>query len=204
MTITNWKRLFRKKPNYPKDAKHTISYAFTEGGVDFYQFEDIFSLPYLRGLTALQYYTEFDMRCDRSYLKAHTKKMDEIMSDSSGINIGQIALLNMQLKERMDWIIEPDLMYKLASVVFFRKQENPYIYEQAAADANMKLWKASKEAHDFFLQKPLTDLIPYLKDVDIDFPLYSEAVNQINLKHRSNVFTQNSKKEQTQTKESYS
>lgn len=162
----------------PFTAENRIIEAFTCGGITYYQFDDAFNMPNERALTALTYYEELRMRCTREFLVAHCDAINEILSDTKKINLPRLAILNQQLKERLDWIFEPDIAYKLASVVYFDKNENPYRYDMKYAQDKIKHWKKHRGINDFFLQKPLLDLIPFLKGSEVNLETYSEVIQK--------------------------
>ena len=164
-------------------SNHTIVPAFTIGGVEYFQFDDAFNLPYLRGLTTITYFREMQMNCDRELLLAHcdakeniSKKLLEAFNIQAGkMNLTKIfdlqkesIALDMQLKERVTMITDPDLIYKLASIVFFDKNESPYNYEHSYNLKKIEFWKKHKTMHDFFLSMPVQKLVPFLKTLPQD------------------------------------
>jgi len=181
--------LFKKLRQKARDAKsvfptseHVIEWAFNCGGIDYYQFSDVFSLPYERGLTAVAIYNELDMRCTRDYLLLHTSAIDAILS-SNEIDIFKIKQLNEQMKQRLMLITDVDLLYKLASVVFFDKNENPAIYESDYSSKKIEHWKKHRGTSDFFSQKPLMDLIPFLQNAEVDLSSFSALNKELNEIH---------------------
>lgn len=182
----NLKLFHRKQTSFPVSPRHKIKEAFTCDGIIFDQFDDIFNIPCYRGLTALAYYEEIRMRCTREYLLTHVARVKEILNSKS-IKLMDLMILERQLEERLNLIIEPDLVYKLASIVYFRRGDNPSIYEAKAAQENIALWKKHMDMNAFFLSQPLIELIPYLKECEIDFQAYSLAVQLINQRHLENL-----------------
>lgn len=168
---------------------HIIKEAFSCGGVTYYCFDDIYNQPYERALTALDFYEEFRMRTTYDFLKLHVQAFKDIMANPKTINVGEMALLNKQLEERLNWIVSPDLIYKLASVVFFDKNESPYVYDHKYGQEKIKHWKKHSEVNAFFLQTPIIKLHPFLKDCDIDFQAYSVVAKKMNAAHLENIIT---------------
>lgn len=168
---------------------HIIKEAFSCGGVTYYCFDDIYNQPYERALTALDFYEEFRMRTTYDFLKLHVQAFKDIMANPKTINVGEMALLNKQLEERLNWIVSPDLIYKLASVVFFDKNESPYVYDHKYGQEKIKHWKKHSEVNAFFLQTPIIKLHPFLKDCDIDFQAYSVVAKKMNMAHLENIIT---------------
>jgi len=188
------KDLFRKIFTRRKDVKklfpnnkHLIEYAFSVAGVDYYCFNDVFHTPYERGLLALPIYEETRMKCSREYLQKHVEAMRKLLHEPK-IDIFKINQLNEQMNERLSLALDVDLLYKLASVVYFDKNENPYVYEAEYCKKKIEHWKAHKGVADFFLQAPIQELMPFLKsqnfDLDAYFPL-NEKLNRIHLENLS-------------------
>lgn len=183
------KQLFKKDLIVKEDV--ALKYVFTAGGEDYYELENIFNLPYQRALEAISIYEENRMKITYEYLKAHTKALDNIFAlQRFGIKeFNRMHQLNEQMKERLDFIVDTDLVYKLASVVYFTKHENPYIYDGKVAADKIKNWKATVGMDDFFLSKPIINLLPYLKDCDMNFQVYSAVVSQTTQKHLENILS---------------
>lgn len=160
--------------------KYRIEYAFTSGGRKYYRFADISNLPYERGLMAADVYNELEMRCDRDFLIKFVDTMEDLLHQQR-IDIFTINKLNEILKHRLQMTTHVDLLYKLASVVYFDKTENPYVYEPAYAEKKIAKWRKDKGVQDFFMQKPLLELIPSLENVNTDLDTYSAMQKEIEL-----------------------
>lgn len=160
--------------------KYRIEYAFTCGGTKYYRFADIANLPYERGLMATDVYNELEMRCDRDFLIKFVEAMENLLHQQR-IDIFTINKLNEILKHRLQMTTHVDLLYKLASVVYFDKTENPYVYEPAYAEKKIAKWRKDKGVQDFFMQKPLLELIPSLENVNTDLDTYSAMQKEIEL-----------------------
>lgn len=175
--------------DYFPDAKHIISYAFTIADRHYFRFDDLLNMNYDRALKCLVYYKELDMNCDREFLKAHAQAFDNVFKGKE-LNLqilSQLMVLNNQLKERLELPKEPDLMYKLASVVFFDQKENPYVYEFKYGENKIKFWKKNTSLTDFFLQKPLMELIPYLQFAGENLKQFSEMTEKTNKQHLDKI-----------------
>jgi hypothetical protein len=181
------------KKHFP-DQKHVIEFAFDIAGVGYYRFNDVFSLPYERGLMAIAIYEETRMKCSREYLLQHVQAMESILHEKS-IDVFKINQLNEQLRERLTLSLDVDLLYKLASVVFFDKKENPCLYD---ADYNLQkiaFWQQHKGVKDFFLQTPVQELMPFLQSSDFDLESYSEVNRQLNQIHSERLRLLSSRKQ---------
>lgn len=162
--------------------KYRTEYAFTCGGTKYYRFADITNLPYERGLMALNVYNEVEMRCSRGFLVNYADTIDKLLHEQK-IDIFKIQQLNEILKQRLTMTTDTDLLYKLASVCFFDKSENPAVYEPAYAEKKIAKWRKDKGVRDFFMQKPLLELMPFLQSVDTDLDTYSQMCEELNKIH---------------------
>jgi hypothetical protein len=146
-------------------------------------FDDIFSIPSIRGLQALDYYEEFNMRCTKDYLTKWTESAEKILSDNKKIKLIDLATLVKHLQERLKMIPVSDHIYKIASVIFFDDTENPYNFDREYNRKKIELWKKDPEVLSFFLQTPLRDLIPYLDSQGASLHTYSGIVKELNTIH---------------------
>lgn len=174
---------------YFPDAKHIITYGFSIGERHYFRFDDPLSMGYDRALKCLVYYKEIDMNIDREFIKAHTQAIDNIFVKGKLTidDLMDVRLLNNQLKQRLELPKEPDLMYKLASVVFFDQHENPNIYEFKYGEKKIAFWKKSTSLPDFFLTRPIMELIPYLKYAEENLQQFSEMTQRATKEHLDNL-----------------
>lgn len=171
-----------------------IEWAFTVGGIDYYRFADINNLSYKRGLMAVSVYNELDMRCSREYLMLHTKAVEDILK-SKEIDIYKINAINEQMKQRLKLTTDVDLMYRVASVAFFDKNESPDSYDATYSERKIEHWRQHAGVADFFLSLPLKGLIPYLQNVDVDLDTFGELNKELNEIHLALLRSMSSKKE---------
>jgi hypothetical protein len=171
------------------NSKYVIEYAFTSGGVKYYTMNDVFNLPYQRGLEAIHAYEELTMKCDVEYLRKHNELVHEILNGNkiTMVEWNRLNQINDQLRQRLDWVVLPDHLYRLASVVFFDLSEKPETYEIGYAREKIERWKRADDIDAFFLRQPVLKLIPFLADFEGSFATYSQVVNVINEKHLSNL-----------------
>ena len=178
------RNLFRRPfKNLRVQDKQKIVKAFVYQGKDYFMFDDIFSIPSIRGLQALDYYEEFNMRCTKDYLIRWTEAAEKILSDNKKINLIELATLVKHLQERLKMIPVSEHIYKIASVVFFDDSENPYMFDRKYNKKKIDLWKKDPEVLSFFLQTPLRDLIPYLDSQGASLQTYSGVVKELNTIH---------------------
>ncbi|MBK7882485.1 MAG: hypothetical protein IPJ81_00585 [Chitinophagaceae bacterium] len=146
------KKIFQKKPKpILLDGKYKVVPAFELLGETYYMHEDPLNVLAGRGLSAITHLEELLMRCSAEYLNAHIEAVEKILSDPKKINIGKLYILNNNLRERVSLTIAlPKHVFKLASVVFFTKDESPFMYDSAAANKRIKTWVEADGMYDFF------------------------------------------------------
>ena len=180
----------KREVPFPK-TKHIIKHAFDVGGVPYFEFDTLANLPWRRGIKFLSIYEELNSKCDKFYLQKHTEAVDAILSKKRITlqEMAQLSALNEQMKERLNWIYHEDLIYKIASVVFFDANENPDDYEWGYAAKKIEYWKKTEGVQDFFLHEPIVRLIPFLGDSAVNLPLYSEAQKKLDIAQLENIYT---------------
>lgn len=172
----------RREEKRQFEAAHRIEFAFKSGGKKYYQFTDTFNMPYERGVAAIMVYNELDCKINRELLLRYTKRVNEILT-SKNIDIYELKALNDMLRDRLALKTDVELLYKLASVVYFDKTENPYSYDQEYATKKIGKWKKDQSLQSFFSQKPLTELVPYLKSASSGLDAYSALQTEIDKLH---------------------
>src|SRR5579863_3890161 len=132
------------------NTRHIIKPAFSCGGKEYYEFDNIHNLPWKRGLKFLSVYNELDMKCDRFYLEKHCEAVDKILTEGDGQRIGlnellKVKQLNEQMKERLKMVYHEDLVYKVASIVFFDAAENTDDWEWQYELKKNEHWKKHED-----------------------------------------------------------
>lgn len=175
----------------PKDIfpgiEYPIIHAFSVGGTDYYEFDSTFNLPYERAQKTITFYAEVGMRVDRDFLEKHATKVDELLKVDGKIDRMQLYTLNRQLLDRLKWVIDGDLVYKLASVVYFDKNEDPRVYDFEYNKKKIASWKENLGVNDFFYSAPILRLIPYLKDAKINLEEYLKVTALVTDKQLENL-----------------
>jgi hypothetical protein len=157
-------------PSFLEMPKNAIEFVFECEGVRYYKFANETNMPIDRAMSALDVYAEMDLKVDREFLASHCKAVD------NAVNAGKlkdIVLLNQILQRKMEAITNIDLMYKLASVLYFCESENPNVYDYSLAQKKIQSWKSQKDVHAFFLQMPIKDLLPSFNTSDMNLQLYT-------------------------------
>lgn len=162
------------------DEGHVIEPAFISGGVQYYRIKDYFNTFSLRGLMALQVYEEWNMRMTREQLLEFINKFEKIINNPKQINMGEIARMVGNMKERLELVMPTsEIVYKFASVAFFDKNESPYAYDPEYCKAKIKRWKEAADISDFFIVTQLRDMIPLPQLSEEDLALCLNIVNQL-------------------------
>jgi len=169
-------------------TQHPTDYLFTLDGLKHYRYKDISKTNCQRMFAANDYYNELSMRCSREYLLEHTKAMDVILSDKS-IDIQKISQLNLQLKERLDMIHESDMIYKIASVIIFDVNENPYDYDFKYGQEKIERFKKKAQSDPMFLIKLFKITVGSPNMSDTDLLMYMEVGSKINQEHLEVIST---------------
>lgn len=183
------------------NTRHIITYAFSIGPEHFFKFDDHLNIPYQRALSSLVFYKEVELNIDRDFLKAHVEAIDAILL-SAKINIFKIKELNDLLMQRMKLPKDPELMYKLASVIFFSDRENPEVYEFEYGKKKIDFWKQHTSMTDFFLSMPLQELIPYLKHAGENLEAFSQLIEKTKSAHSDKVLQELSEEQKMNWKDS--
>lgn len=186
------KKIWRKyvtRPTKFEGSKLPLKYAFTANGIDYYEPENVEQLPWMRALTLHQYYEELRMKVDREYLEQHAQAVDVLINGTKDKpkkrftfeDLGKLNRVNNMLKERLQFIFTPDLVYKVASVIFIDESENPAKYDEVHNRKKIEQWKANG-LDAFFLNEPVQRLIPFLNSSPQSIKNYGEQVNEIQQK----------------------
>lgn len=184
------KNLFKKSqptPQYKNDF--ATEFAFSCGGVDYFEFTDKNNLPFERGLEAMTFYQEMQNGVTNDYLKAHQAAMNKLLSDPKKINLNEIIKLNARMDERLAYIISKDIIYKIASVAFVDKQENISRYDYKYNAKKIENWKDNM-GDGFFLSIPIKKLIPFLQKSGDSSLMYLRVVEKVEQMQRDLVSLQ--------------
>lgn len=195
-----------------KDSTTLIVPACELGGVQYYQPKSVMELPIGRASYFNLYFEEFRMRCDRELVEAHCKAINNVCSrmeafftldngskipfDKIFKELQHIKNLNGQLEERLTYIIDPDHVLKIASVLLWDANEHPTKYDVAYNQEKIAMWK-KKMYHLEILALPIMQLIPSIEDVSGSFQMFSEAMQEINKYNWAEVSKQLSENERS-------
>jgi len=184
MTLTS---IFKRRNTFNREGL-IVSHAFTCGGVKYFELDSIYNLPTQRGKAAIQIYEEVRMKCEYEDLLAHTAAVDNLFkADIKFKQLSELKKLNDSLTERLKIAIDPELIYKFASVVFFDKSESPIVWDAEYAKKKIARWKKHMDVNDFFLSEPMIRLLPFLKLPDVNFQSFSQIAQELRNVHWEQV-----------------
>lgn len=179
--------IFSKTKNPFPNSKHIIKFAFECDGVKYYEFDTTANLPFRRGLKFISIYNEIDMKVDKYYLTQHIDAMEKLLKGKINLeSLSKMLQLNNQLKERQQFVVQEDLVFKIASVVFFDESENPDDWEWKYASEKIAKWKKTKIG-DFFLHEPIQRLMPFLNVSKENLETYSQVEKLVDEGHLGNI-----------------
>jgi len=184
------KKIFQRKPKpILLDNTYRLIPAFEWRGETYYMHEDPMNVATGRGLSAMMFMEELLMRCSVDYLKHHVEACDKIFQDPKKINLPMLIKLNQNLKERVSLLAAmPQHVFKMASIVFFTKDESPFRYDQKFNDEKkIKPWSAEEGMYDFFCQGPLKTLMPFLELPDNNSKMFSPVIEKIQRIHLNDL-----------------
>lgn len=146
------KARFKLRP----DAKHEVELVFTHEGVEYWKFVNEVNIPAERAFAAMDIYAEFAEKADRDYTMNAFKAIEEYLKKGENIRAGIVANAAV---ERMEHVTNVDLLYKLASVLYFDPNENVYSYDAEYNKKKIKAWRTCGDVHSFFLKTPLAEYL---------------------------------------------
>ncbi len=115
------------------------------------------------------------MKCDRTFLLAHNEAIENACNNGK---LTEVVRLNLDLKHRLSFVSDPDLLLKLASVVYFDENESPTTYDFKYNEKKIDEWKKDKLS-DFFQVLPLQNLIPSLDFSKIDLKTFTQMNHEV-------------------------
>lgn len=193
--------LFKSK--FDLQQGHAIEFVFESGGIPNYKFVNEFNIPYARAMAALDITKELEERTDIKYQRTAYETIIEMLKQGNNVGAGIVATNSL---ERMNHITNLDIMYKLASVLYLWKGENPYTYDYEFADKKIKHWQKDKDIEGFFLKTPLADYLPSFDGLEMNITQYTidqrREMIQILKNHLSMLSAKSKNQELSKTLES--
>lgn len=188
MKMKYWNRLktlFQAfKVNKFQEDKRLIP-AFILDGIQYYQFDDPFGMSAQRAFAAIDIFQEVQSRASRDYIIAHNEAMVQCLN-SKPIDITKIAQLTNNLDERLKMVFDADLLYKLASVIYFDSSEDPYLYDYKYGVEKIGRFRNAQEKgqlDNFFLNTPIRQYLPFSDISKEDLEVYTKVGREVSKSH---------------------
>lgn len=145
-----------QKGNFRIQPQHETEFCFEAGGKKYFKFINEFTIPSTRAMSALDVYTEVEQKVDKPYLDLAFATIRDLCNKGDLVGVAAVVL---NAQKRLDHICNVDMVYKLASVLYFDEEENPYDYDTEYAEKKIALWR-KENVKSFFLRTPLSDYLP--------------------------------------------
>jgi hypothetical protein len=170
MKLPKISKLFQPRNPFERHPAGAIEHAFTHDGVAYYCFTDQLNIPAFRAFHVLTYYREIEQ--GMTIERLHTN-IDLAIAAIDSSKLVDASVILKKLRENSYFSLHSDGIFKLASVMFFDKKENPETYDYAYAEKKIAKWK--KNPPGFFLAMPIRKLLPNLPELPENFLAYLEA-----------------------------
>lgn len=158
-----------KQPDWLVSPDVQTRYVFTCNGVDYYELTAGYNMYYERYMAAQDRLNEIELRCDKKYLDAFQAQLDDYLNKG---NLVGAAELNRNLRELRSYVFNVNLLYNLAAVWYFDKNENPFTFDHEYCDKKISDWKKDKEILFFLLRAPIREYLPQLNISKEDLRIY--------------------------------
>lgn len=179
-------QLFNRKKKWNLEEGHIVVSAFDSGGVTYYRLKDTFNSFCFRAMSALDIYDNWQLKKTPEQDIADWKQVLDICN-TQPIMLTEIVKLAMLNLENRELILPPEeIIWNMASVMYFDENESPYKYDESYGKEKIKRWKVDKSV-DFFLSKQLIGSIIPLPDFSkIDLKNYLQTAEKIRETHNKN------------------
>lgn len=174
-----WNKLkakLQRKPRDPKDIwkddRYVIKHVFTAGGIDYYAFDDQSNMPYERSFQSLVYFNELSENCTKEVMKEFHTEFGKCFQGQK-VDLTRLIKIHSVLGDRLYKLPPaPALIERLASVIYFDKNENPTTYDMKYNLEKIARWKKDFPEGSFFLFEPIKTLAPFLKESQMNLSTY--------------------------------
>lgn len=168
---------------------HVIVPAFESGGIQYYMMKDIFNSFAGRALDAMAIYEKWSMRTSPEFMRDWLTGLENTIN-ANPIKITDVAEMINVMRERLNFAVPTEqIIWELASVAFFDRNESPYRYDEAYAKEKISRWKGDIGLPAFFFATPLRDMVS-LPDLSEDgLRNYLKMVEQVDVIHTKKVLS---------------
>lgn len=179
---------------YP--LKHEVAFQFKckVSGKDNFKFVNDLNMPVERALAAQDIYVELEQKTDAIYHETAYQSILDYLDKGELVNAGMVAYNSLERIQRQ--ITNVDLMYKLASVLYFDEDENPYRYDVDYNQNKIKAWKQDPDIEGFFLKTGFGEYLKFFNSSKISIQEYTKIQRLRNVqiaKHQLRGFSEKSK-----------
>lgn len=171
------------------DEGHVIIPAFKSGGVQYYQMKDIFNSFAGRALDAMAIYEKWSMRASPEFMTAWLTALENTIN-ANPIKITEVADMLNVMRERINFAIPTEtIIWELAAVAFFDRNESPYRYDPEYAKDKIARWKEDVGLPAFFFSTPLKDMVSFPDLSEQGLETYLKAVEAVSGKQLEKVLS---------------
>ena len=173
LSLNYWKKLFNSLPKFGGVAlDHEIEEVFECNGKKYYKFVNEFNIPCQRAIAYLDVQAELSQSIDKKYLENY---FEAVIENANKGNLSDVGYLTRLAQQRMQNVAILDTWYKVASVLYFDENENPYNYDYEYNEKKIIEWKRHGGALGFFSATHLKGLTTFLNFSDEDMQSYSRG-----------------------------
>lgn len=170
------------KGNFLVPIEVETEFAFNASNGRNWKFLDEKNIPAGRAMHALDIYGKLEEKADKSY---HKLAYQSIIDQANKGNLVKAANIAQNALDRVNHITNADLLYELASVLYFDEHENPYEYSYEYAEKKIALWRKDG-LESFFSRTPLKDYLPSFGTLSTNFQIYTDNQRKELLLHLKN------------------
>lgn len=149
--LSKLKTLFtkQKEREWLTKPRHEIKLAFVHKGVEYFMFQNEQNIVSERAFSAIDVYEELNQRITREYLEGY---FAAVLAATNAGDLVKVANLTSNAMQRLAHITNVEILYKLASVLYFTKEENHYTYDREYNEKKIAKWKEDKDIDAFFFE----------------------------------------------------
>lgn len=140
------------------EYKNLIEHAVTIKGVELYTFKNLEDMNVKRWQRLNEFLREVELRMTKKELNEYLE-MVEIICNQPEVKIVEIIKLTQAIRAATDLFLETETMYRLASIVYFTKDEDLTDYDFDWGEEKIRMFK-TEPIGDFFLSNPMKKLLP--------------------------------------------
>lgn len=180
-------KLFKKQPArhsaiHPEYKKLTNK-VFSIDGSDFYEFNNLLDMPHKRYNLCTRFATEFNMRISADEL---VELIEASMKQLDKGNVTRSIIIQNTILERTQMLISIECSWRLASCVYFFKDESLDDYDFDIGDMKIKMFK-KVGLESFFLKEPYNKFLPQIDLSSIDLAAHESFERKMRELARKNL-----------------